>query len=71
MMRTYERVHKLTASDDGDAFDSGSHAHNHFLQKYALTSLKSGSAKTCVCCYRQEIVGYYTLAVGSDQPQSA
>lgn len=71
MIRTYEPVRKLAASDNGDAFDCGSQALNQFLQKYALTSQKSGSAQTYVCCHGQEIVGYYTLAVGSVQPQSA
>ena len=71
MMRTYEPVRKLAASDSGDAFDCGSQALNQFLQKYALTSQKSGSAKTYVCCHGKKIVGYYTLAVGSVQPQSA
>jgi predicted N-acetyltransferase YhbS len=71
MMRAYEPVRKLTASDNGDAFGCGSHALNQFLRKFALINQKSGSAQTYVCCYDQEIVGYYTLAVGSVQPKSA
>lgn len=67
----YESVKKLGASDAVDAFDCGHPAQNQFLQRYALVNQKANSAQTYVCCNNGEVVGFYSLAVGSVDPESA
>lgn len=54
-----------------DAFDCGQTALNQFLQRYALINQKANSAQTYVCCQGNDVVGFYSLAVGSVDPQSA
>lgn len=66
----YEPVRKLGAADGVDAFDCGQPALNQFLQRYALVNQKANSAQTYVCCKRGAVVGFYSLAVGSAEPQS-
>jgi GNAT superfamily N-acetyltransferase len=67
----YEPVRKLTAQDLLDGFDCGQPALNQFLQRYALVNQKANSAQTYVCCQAGEVVGFYSLAVGSVDPESA
>lgn len=67
----YESVKKLSGSDAVDAFDCGHPALNQFLQRYALVNQKANSAQTYVCCNTGEVVGFYSLAVGSVDPESA
>lgn len=64
-------VGKLGASDAVDAFDCGHPALNQFLQRYALVNQKANSAQTYVCCVNCEVVGFYSLAVGSVDSESA
>jgi len=64
-------VSKLGASDSVDAFDCGHPALNQFLQRYALVNQKANSAQTYVSCINGEVVGFYSLAVGSVDPASA
>lgn len=64
-------VAKLSASDAVDAFDCGHSALNQFLQRYALISQKANSAQTYVSCINSTVVGYYSLVVGSVNPESA
>ena len=71
MSAAYEPVRKLSAADAVDGFDCGQSALNQFLQRYALVSQKANSAQTYVCCYEGEVVGFYSLAVGSVDPESA
>lgn len=52
-----------------DAFDCGQPALNQFLQRYALVNQKANSAQTYVCCLIGEVVGFYSLAVGSVDPE--
>jgi GNAT superfamily N-acetyltransferase len=66
----YAPVRKLHASDQVDAFDCGHAALNQFLQRYALVNQKAGSAQTYVCCHGEVVVGFYSLAVGSVEPQA-
>jgi len=61
----YSPVHKLAVTDRVDAFDCGQAALNQFLQRYALVNQKANSAQTYVCCRKDEVVGFYSLAVGS------
>jgi GNAT superfamily N-acetyltransferase len=65
----YEAVRKLAATDGVDAFDCGQPALNQFLQRYALVNQKANSAQTYVCCLAREVVGFYSLAVGSVDPE--
>lgn len=64
-------VGKLGAADAVDAFDCGHPALNQFLQRYALVNQKANSAQTYVCCINGEVVGFYSLTVGSVDPVSA
>ena len=64
-------VGKLGISDAVDAFDCGHSALNQYLQRYALINQKANSAQTYVCCIKGEVVGFYSLAVGSVGFESA
>ncbi|MGX2039725.1 GNAT family N-acetyltransferase [Methylocaldum sp. MU1018] len=64
-------VRKLAATDRIDAFDCGQAALNQFLQRYALVNQKANSAQTYVCCQDDVVVGFYSFAVGSVDPQAA
>lgn len=61
----YEAVRKLTPADEVALFDCGQPALNQFLQRYALVNQKAHSAQTYVCCCEGQVVGFYSLAVGS------
>ena len=71
MSNDYAPVRKLAATDQTDAFDCGQAALNQFLQRYALVSQKANSAQTYVCCQGDVVVGFYSLAVGSIDPEAA
>ena len=71
MSAVYEPVRKLTAADLVDGFDCGQPALNQFLQRYALVSQKANSTQTYVCCQADVVVGFYSLAAGSVDPESA
>ncbi len=68
---SYDQVRKLAVSDNVDDFDCGHPALNQFLQRFALTNQKANSAQTYVCCKDSMVVGYYSLAVGSVEPENA
>ena len=61
----YEPVRKLGAADAVESFDCGQAALNQFLQRYALINQKAHSAQTYVCCLGTQVVGFYSLSVGS------
>ena len=71
MSEGYAPVRKLAATDQVDAFDCGHAALNQFLQRHALVNQKANSAQTYVCCRGDAVVGFYSLTVGSVDPQSA
>ncbi|MBN8764665.1 MAG: GNAT family N-acetyltransferase [Thiobacillus sp.] len=71
MSSAYTPVRKLLATDQVDAFDCGQAALNQFLQRYALVNQKANSAQTYVCCHEDMVVGFYSLAVGSVDPDAA
>ena len=71
MSNGYAPVRKLAALDQVDAFDCGQAALNQFLQRYALVNQKVNSAQTYVCCQGDVAVGFYSLAVGSVDPEAA
>ena len=70
MSNGYTTVRKLAATHQVDAFDCGQAALNQFLQRYALVNQKANSAQTYVCCQGDVVVGFYSLVVGSVDPQS-
>lgn len=67
----YGVVGKLSAADVIDTFDCGNQALNQFLQRYALVNQKANSAQTYVCCAEGVVVGFYSLVVGSVDPETA
>jgi GNAT superfamily N-acetyltransferase len=67
----YSSIRKLAATDQVDAFDCGQAALNQFLQRHALVSQNANSAQTYVCCQGDVVVGFYSLAVGSVDPEAA
>ena len=71
MTSAYSSVRKLAATDQVDAFDCGQAALNQFLQRYAFVNQKANSAQTYVCCQGGVVVGFYSLAVGSVDPEAA
>ena len=71
MSAAYEPVRKLSAVDAVETFDCGQPALNQFIQRYALVNQKANSAQTYVCCLHNEVVGFYSLAVGSVDPEDA
>ena len=71
MTSAYSPVRKLAATDQVDAFDCGQVALSQFLQRYALVNQKANSAQTYVCCQGDVVVGFYSLAVGSVDPEAA
>ncbi len=70
MSSGFTPVRKLAATDQVDAFDCGQAALNQFLQRYALVNQKANSAQTYVCCQGDVVVGFYSLVVGSVDPQA-
>ena len=58
-------------TDQVDAFDCGQAALNQFLQRYALVNQKANSAPTYVGCQGDVVVSFYSLAVGSVDPDAA
>ena len=71
MSHGYTAIRKLAAHDQTEGFDCGQPALNQFLQRYALVNQNSHSAQTYVCCQQDAVVGFYSLSVGSVQPQAA
>jgi GNAT superfamily N-acetyltransferase len=60
-----ERAHQC------DPFDSGSGPLDNYLKRFAWTNHQAGAARTYVACRGKRVVGYYTLAYGSVEPQAA
>lgn len=67
----YDPIHKLSAVDSVEFFDCNQPDLNQFLQRYALVNQKADSAQTYVCCKNGEVVGFYSLTVGSVEHEEA
>jgi len=67
----FDPIRKLSPRDETDSFDCGSSELNLFLQRYALISQKANSAQTYVSCAGKAVAGYYSLCVGSVEPEDA
>jgi len=66
-----EAVVPLDAKHDVSAFDCGQPPLNTYLQKYALANQQNRSGRTYVVNRSGRVVGYYTLAAGSVEPDAA
>jgi len=64
-------AHKLTAQDITHPFDCGREELDRFLKKFALANRAADAAQTYVTCRANRVVGYYSLAVGSVQPEES
>ncbi len=58
------RVEKLSTTHRIDAFDCGQPDLNAWLVKHALQAQRANSSQTYVGMNQDELVGYYSLAVG-------
>ena len=58
------RIEKLGPGHSLDGFDCGREELNRFLMRFALVNQQTGAAQTYVAVSGQEVVGYYSLAVG-------
>jgi predicted N-acetyltransferase YhbS len=48
-----------------EAFDCGTEALNHWLQRRALINQLAGTSRTSVVCQEQAVIAYVSLAAGS------
>ncbi len=65
-------IEKLNAAHEVDAFDCGKEPLNRFVQRFAFSNQRAGSAQTYVVCRgERRVVGYYSLAVGAVEPADA
>jgi len=56
---------KLTINHIVDNFDCGNPVLNNWLRRYALQNQQANAAMTFVVCSKNNVVGYYSLAVGA------
>lgn len=65
------RIEKLTTGHPVDPFDCGQAPLNEFLARYALMNQRANMSATYVALADAEVVGFYTLVVGSVAPDDA
>jgi predicted N-acetyltransferase YhbS len=58
-------VIKIGIEHDVESFDCGRPELNRFLKRYAIVNQKANSAQTYVVCRANQVVGYYSLTIGS------
>jgi GNAT superfamily N-acetyltransferase len=58
------RIEKLRRDHAVDGFDCGQAALNRFLERHALQSQQAGAAMTYLALRDDDVVGFYSLAVG-------
>jgi len=63
-MKNSPRIEKLRREHPVDGFDCGQPALNRFLARFALTNQQAGAAQTYVALSGDDVIGFYTLAVG-------
>ena len=59
------RIEKLRRDHRVDGFDCGEEALNRFLDRFAFQAQQAGAAQTYLALDGDEVVGFYSLAVGS------
>lgn len=65
------RVEKLNRTHNVDSFDCGTPELNRFLVRFALQNQQAGSSTTYVGLLGDEVIGFYTLVVGSVEHDDA
>lgn len=65
------RIEKLRRDHRVDAFDCGDEPLNRFLVRFALVNQLSSMSATYVALADEEVIGFYTLVVGSVEPSGA
>ncbi|WP_044561964.1 GNAT family N-acetyltransferase [Azospirillum sp. B4] len=58
------RIEKLGRTHNVEGFDCGKEALNRFLTRHALQSQQSGASNTYLALSGDQVVGFYSLAVG-------
>ena len=58
------RIEKLRRDHAVEGFDCGKEALNRFLTRHALQSQQAGATTTYLALHGDEVVGFYSLAVG-------
>lgn len=58
-------IEKLSSGHELTGFDCGEEALNRFLQRHAQQAQGANSAQTYVACRGPQVLGYYSLTVGS------
>ena len=58
-------IEKLTAAHVVTNFDCGQTELNRFIQRYAYQNQQANSSQTYLGIFEQEVIGYYSLTVGS------
>lgn len=58
-------IQKLDRTHIVDAFDCGYDDLNRYISRFALNNQSAGSAQTYVATTDNQVVGYYSLAVGA------
>ena len=58
------RIEKLRRDHAVEGFDCGKDALNRFLERHALQSQQAGATTTYLALRGDEVVGFYSLAVG-------
>jgi GNAT superfamily N-acetyltransferase len=58
-------IQKLRADHALNEFDCGKEDLNRFIKHHALVNQQAGGAQTYIGCQGDQIVGFYSLAVGS------
>jgi GNAT superfamily N-acetyltransferase len=58
-------IEKLTAAHVVNNFDCGQIELNRFIQRYAYQNQQANSSQTYLGISEQEVIGYYSLTVGS------
>lgn len=58
------RIEKLKRAHNVESFDCSKEALNRFLIRFALQNQQAGASQTYVALSGEEVIGYYSLAVG-------
>lgn len=70
-MSSLRPVRRLDAADDLDGFDCGVLALDEWLRKFALPDQRAGTSATYVLRRGRRVVGFYTLAPHTVDPDEA
>lgn len=61
----------LSSDHSLNDFASGDPTLNNWLKRYAMLNQQANSARTFVVCKEKSVIGFYTLAVGSIEHETA